>query len=514
MKLYPFTLFSLLAGLCLAPMADAAPKGKQAAKKPAASSKTTSRKKKPAKKAATSPTPKTAPKEAPSKAAPAQSDAASSGTAPQNAYTAFKAKLKEQASLNKLDTCPALAEALRATDDEFAALEWMERAAKEGDPVALDYISEPWIRQAPANLLESDEAKKAAANMKKAADLHYEPAMVHYSVCLRNGIGVKQDEAAANRLLIEACKSGNIDTRFSWLMTTGRLKNFEAKDLPEVKSEIERGNHHILYWLSAYAPDSATQLKWLLDAAKLNNNAALYTLSSLFSKEKPKESYDLLSTAAKLHYPPALFALGYYLLDPPPALAEAVQLQKDEKSAIYMLRLASLLGNDAATAVLANAYYDGKYGLPVDHAKAFRHYLRGYESLRSVPCAASAGYMLLCGDGTKQDIAKGTNLLNTAANRGYPYACVLLAYAQYEGIGTKPDAQKALDYLSDATIFKTSYPEAYIFMAYITAKGGEGLKPDPKGAERYIRSASLDLGDRAQQLYDELMKQEKWVPKP
>lgn len=501
----PFFLvpLALVAGLSLAPMADAAPKGKQTAKKTSSRKSTSHKKKKPAKKASAK------------KEAPAPAKVAPSADIPsQDSYAAFKAKLKEQASLNKLDTCPALAEALKATNDEFAALEWMERAAKEGDPVALDYISEPWIRQAPANLLQSDEAKQAAANMKKAADLQFEPAMVHYSICLRNGIGVNQNEAEANRLLMAACKSGNIDTRFSWLMSTGRLKGFEAKDLPEVQSEIKRGNHHILYWLSAYAPDSATQLQWLLDAAKLNNNAALYTLSGLFSKEKPKESYELLTTAAKLHHPPALFALGYYLLDPPPALVEAVQMQKDEKSALFMLRLAALLGSDAATTVLANAYYDGKYGLPSDHGKAFRHYIRGYETLRSIPCAASAGYMLLCGDGVKQDVAKGTNLLNTAANRGYPYACVLLAYAQYEGIGTKPNANKALDYLSDATIFKTPYPEAYVFMAYITAKGGEGLKPDPKGAERYIRSASLDMGDRAQQLYDELMKQGKWVPKP
>lgn len=490
-----------------APMAEAAPKGKRQTTKKASSQRRVSVGKK-----------KTA--SAPKKTAEATPARTKEQTPPANrpkedAYQEFKAKLKEQAAGNKLDAYPALETAVLATDDEFSALEWMERAAKEGDPVALDYVSEPWIRQAPANLLQSEEAKKAAANLKKAADLKYEHAMVHYSVCLRHGIGVQKDENAANRLLMEACKSGNIETRFSWLIISGRLKDFNAKDLPEVKSEIDRGNHHILYWLSAYAPDSATQLQWLKDAAKLQNSAALFAISGVFSKEKPKESYTLLDLSAKLHHAPALFAQGFTLIDPPPALQESIGLQKDEKKGIHMLRMASLLGNAPAVAVLANAYYTGRYGLASDHAKAFRHYMRGYETLRSIPCAASAGYMLLCGDGVKQDIAKGTNLLNTAANQGYPYACVLLAYAQYEGIGVKPDAQKALEYLMDATVFPTTKcPQAYVYMAYITAKGGAGLSPDPKGAERYVRSASLDMGDQAQQLFDELMALDKWVPTP
>ncbi|MBR2313984.1 MAG: hypothetical protein IKA55_03910 [Akkermansia sp.] len=54
---------------------------------------------------------------------------------------------------------------------------------------------------------------------------------------------------------------------------------------------------------------------------------------------------------------------------------------------------------------------------------------------------------------------------------------------------------------------------AYVYLAYLTAKGGPNQSPDPKLAERYVRMASLDMKDEAKKLYDKLMT-EGWNPEP
>ncbi|MBR4311482.1 MAG: hypothetical protein IKT79_10660, partial [Akkermansia sp.] len=54
---------------------------------------------------------------------------------------------------------------------------------------------------------------------------------------------------------------------------------------------------------------------------------------------------------------------------------------------------------------------------------------------------------------------------------------------------------------------------AYVYMAYITAKGGSNMTADPRMAERYVRMAALDLKEEAKTLYDKLMA-EGWNPEP
>ncbi len=428
-------------------------------------------------------------------------------------YALFLQKLEEQVEGDSLDFCPAMQTVLSATNDEFAVADWMARAAESGNSAALYYLAGRKLTSVPADKLQEPEIKEAYQRARRAAEAGFEPAMLDVSLCLRYGIGTQKDEAAADRWLLQACKSGNFDMRFKWLQLTNRLTKFEDGGRTEVKSELDRGNHHVLYYLSAFAPDSATQLEWLRKAAEKGNPSALYSLSSLSSRLNPKDSYTLLQEAVKKHNPEAMFVLGQTLLGDEPGnpYVKEAGITLDEASGLHLLRLASMLDNAPANVVLGNLYYDGGHGLPKNHERAYQHYAQAQKS-RHAAAAAAQGIMLLKGDGVAQDVAQGTRLLNLAANSGYGYAAILLAYAQYEGIGVPADARKAAEFLNDAAVM--GQPAAYVYLAYITAKGGHNLKADPKLAENYVRMAALDMGDKAQQLYDELMKAGKWEPHP
>lgn len=436
--------------------------------------------------------------------------AAENGVEP---YTLFLQKLEEQVKGNSLDFCPAMQTVLSATNDEFAVADWMAKAAETGNSAALYYLAGRKLTSVPADKLQAPEIKEAYQRARRAAEAGFEPAMLDVSLCLRYGIGTQKDEEGAARWLLQACKSGNFDMRFKWLQLTNRLTKFEDGERTEVKSELDRGNHHVLYYLSAFAPDSATQLEWLRKAAEKGNPSALYSLSSLSSRLNPKDSYTLLKEAVKQHNPEAMFVLGQTLLgdDPDNPFVKEAGITPDEASGLHLLRLASMLDNAPANVMLGNLYYDGGHGLPKDHERAYQHYARAQKS-RHAAAAAAQGIMLLKGDGVAQDVAQGTRLLNLAANSGYGYAAILLAYAQYEGIGVPADARKAAEFLNDAAVM--GQPAAYVYLAYITAKGGHNLKANPKLAENYVRMAALDMGDKAQQLYDELMKAGKWEPHP
>ncbi len=428
-------------------------------------------------------------------------------------YKLFIEKLNEQVEKDSLDYCPALQIVLDATGDEWAGELWMKKAAAEGNAAALSYTAGRVLSNVPGDKLQDPATIAAYKLAKAAADKGYDPAGVDVSICLRHGIGTAKNEAASSAQLLKACKGGSFETRFKWLQLSGKLTKFEDKDRPEVKFEIERGNHHIEYYLSAYAPDSPTQVEWLRKAAEKGNAEALFTLSSLSSRVKPKDSYVLLQEAVRLHSPAAMFVLGTTLADPDPnnSFTKEAGIQKDVKAGIHLVKLASMIGNSQSNMALGHAYYDGSFGLEKNDAKAYRHYAAARHA-RNIAGSAAEGYMLLKGAGVKQDKEKGLRLLNIAANAGYGHACILLAHAEYAGFDGTPDAGKAAEYLNDATVMKT--PEAYIYLAYITAKGGPNLTANPKLAESYVRMASLDMGDKAQQLYDKLVAADKWEPHP
>ncbi len=428
-------------------------------------------------------------------------------------FALFCTKLEEQVKLNVYDYCPAIQVLLEATNDEFALQEWMQAAADKGNAAAMHFLADAELASVPADELQSERVKKAYAYVKQAAELGYDPAKCSLTDCLHNGIGTRKDEAQAKKVLMEACRGTGFLPRLRWLLTTERMKQFSDRERPEVKAEIERGNHYVTYFVSRLAIEAPTQLEWLKKAAEQGNSDAFHDLAVVSFKNKPKEGYELLKAAASLHNREALYLLGTSLLpssanDP---LVKALGLRPDTGAAQRLLKTAAAMSSPRAVYMLGRSYYEGLHGLPQDKALAYRHFSRAL-ALRSPDSGAAMGLMLLRGEGVEKDEKRGLRMITLSANSGYPYAICLMAYAHYNGYGTEADAAKAAEFLQEAAAF--GMPEAYVYLAFITSKGGAGKEPNPRLAESYMRMASVDLGEKAKSLYAELEAKGCWEPIP
>ena len=94
-------------------------------------------------------------------------------TAPEahpEAYARFIGHLDQQLKDNTYDFCMALREILEATNDEFAVMSWMEKAAAEGHAVALQFVGDRRLTRVARDKVQAPEVKEAYAMVRKAAD--------------------------------------------------------------------------------------------------------------------------------------------------------------------------------------------------------------------------------------------------------------------------------------------------------------------------------------------------------
>lgn len=425
-------------------------------------------------------------------------------------YAAFKERLQQEAKDCNYDFMPAMKAILNATNDEFAIDAWMQQAAKEGVAPAMQYIGDKMISYITEDEIKGQKGKDAFALLKKAADAGYAPALLNVALARMNGLGTYKDEAQARKDMLAACKDGKFVPRFKWLQLTGRLQGFDSKDKPEVKAEIDRGNHHVVYFLAMQAENLNDQSEWMQKAAKLGNPEAVYALSAACSATMPKESYQLLQEAVKMHSPSAVLLLGNLLTDPKkPDAVKGLDIPYNDQVGRHLIRLAAMSGNPEARYMLGMCYHSGNFGFQKDESRAYRSFemgTRGGDQL----CATAQAIMLLKGMGVQKDEKASLPLILEAANRGSAGAIILMAYVQYKGLGGIPaDAYKAKQTLQDAVA--NNIPEALVYLAYITAKGGANLTADEKESAMYLRMAQQDMKDEAQKLYDDLMKN-GWDP--
>lgn len=440
-------------------------------------------------------------------------------SAPENhetAYRKFKETLDNIVSTNSSDTAPALIIALDATGDELCIDAWMQRAANEGNPAALLYLGSTALNFVPQTHRQSAEVMKAVNMVKKASATGYTPAVVTYSNILRTGVGCVADPNKANKIMMEACKSGNIETRFSWLLQTDRLLTYEDRNRPEVKGEITRGNHHVLYYLSRKAPDAFVKLCMLTEAARMGNATAMFELSAYMSQlQNEQVSYHYLKKAAELHHPQALTILGEYLVRGNKQLEQALGLQRDEAAGVYLLKIATMMGNTRAQAMLSHIYYLGACGLPKDDVKAYRHIELGSQVIPDISYTTAQGYMLLMGHGVKQDTQKGLSLIKKAADIKFPHAVFMLANIYYQGLGGVPANGQEAVYLLESMATTRGLEISFIFLAYIYEKGGPDIKKDPAKVRYYLGHAERVLGKVALDRFEQLKNDENgWVVTP
>ncbi len=431
----------------------------------------------------------------------------------QNArYAEFYEALKKQVKENSSDYGAAVLCVLEATDgDETAIDEWMRQAADQGNAAAQRWFVDMELAEIPNDKLLSTEVCAAYKRLGKVAEKGYVPAMLDMALCLRSGIGVPKNETAAREKLKEACLHGDKLARFQWLVDTHRLDHFNDRTKDEVDAEVKRGNHYVIYRLSSLAKANMDKAEWLRKAAEAGSPEAYFALSSLCSAKQPVESRKLLEKAVELHNADAMLVMGVGLLDDSntnPVL-RASGLTPDPKRGLNLLKTSAVLGNARACLVMGNIYYKGLPVLPQNYARAYRYF--NTPRVRSLVAMSSArAYMLLRGQGVKQNTDEAIKLLSEGAKLGDSRSAIYLAYEYFSGKRIKADARQAAELLAEAAA--SGNPEAYVFLAYIHAKGGENLPPSADEARRFLRFASMDLGDKAQQKYDELIIKGAWEP--
>lgn len=450
--------------------------------------------------------------------AQSQSTNKSAASAPENhpeAYRQFKAALELQAKENSMDSCPAIMIAIQATGDEFSVEQWMEQAAKENNPVALCFVATKHLNLVLSKDKMTDKTKKNVAMIKKAADMKYTPAMVDYSIYLRNGVGVFTNTAAADRTLMEACRSGSFETRYSWLRQTKRLEKFEDQTRPEVEVEIKRGNHYVIHHLSSKAPSSYVVYNMLTTAARLGNPYAMYELSRHLSRNNlHAASYHYLKAAAEHHNPEALSTLGHYLLDPNEKIAEILGTQKNEAAGIELLKISAILGDSTARFHMGRLYYHGLHGVEQDKTKAYKHIEEGLTMRpNDVGFMTAQGFMLANGDGVEKDEKRGVELIQTAAKAGYPYAMAIRAYMNFRGLGLQANGKEAAFELEN--LATAGFDICFVYLALIYDEGGAGLEKDERKVRYYLDHAKRRLGERAETAFNDMKtKHGKWVLTP
>lgn len=430
----------------------------------------------------------------------ATSDTSAASSAPENhleAYKEFKAALDKQTKDNSMDCCPAIMIALNATDDELCIDRWMEKAAEEGNAAALNFVGTKYLIRVMPEDRQTRRTRDSVALVKKAADKKYAPAMIDYSAYLRAGIGTLANTAAATRILLEACRDGNIETRYHWLLKSDRLKSYDDIKRGEVQSEIKRGNHHVIYHLGMLAPNNYLMYTNLTKAARMGNPNAMYVLSEQFSRVNHQVSYHYLKAAAAHHHPTALATLGHYLLDPNKRVQETLGVHANPAAGLLFLKAAAILGNETARIHLAHFYYHGLHGISKNMQKAYRHIEEGAIARPDdVGFMTAQAYMLLSGTGVKADPEKGKALLNKAADVGYPYAKTMRAYVNYRGIGTEPKPKDAIFELEELAAAH-GFDICFVYLALMFDEGAGGLEKDEKKVQYYLEHAKTRLGEQA-----------------
>lgn len=447
-------------------------------------------------------------------------------------FRTYLEKLNEQVKSDAPHNfCVANMVILGATNDELCTEAWLRRAAEAGNPAAMYklamqltesstspeffYLKGEESSRTMSSHSRSPQMQEAIKWLRTSAEKNFPPALLAYSSLLNEGrAGLRKNEKEANKLLMQAMKSGDFTSRALYLEQTGRLSTFADKDRREVQGEIKRGNHHVLYMLSGKAPDNKTMLEYLSQAASKGNGAALFALSEVTKAARinPKQSAAQLKAAVARREPDALYRYGLYMLEAPDDFTRAAGIAHNPAMGLALIRSAAMLGLHQAHLTLARAYFNGDYGIKPNAARSYAHILQVTQQRRDPIMLAAQAAQLLTGQGVEQDTATALRYLKFSADAGYSYAQVLTAYAHYKGLGTAQNTSTAIELLQEAAA--TGYPQAYVIIAYLHAKGLHGSKADAATAQRYIRLADINMNGEARSFFDWMMKKNDWVATP
>lgn len=441
---------------------------------------------------------------------PAYGAVDSSPAAHPEQFKTFVEKLDQIRKNNSYQFFPAIIIVLNTTGDELAVDSWMKQAAAAGNVAAQSFLANQRLSFISLGQEMDNSVKEAYASARKAADAGFAPAVIPVVRCLQTGIGVAKDPDAGIAYLAQACRAGDFRLRYLWLSLTDRLQMASDQNRPEVKSELQRGNHYVAYELSKLCTQPAERLDWMRKAADMGSDTAIFELSNLLAPKDPKAALTLLNEAVRRQSVDAIFSMGATLLqeEDSPTL-KAAGLRRDEKVGTYMIRLAAMHGHQRASFILGTLYLFGESSMTQDEAHAYAIFHEG-ANRGNIPSAIMETYCKLTGSGTQQDTDAAIKALDQLLQTGHPLAALVKAYSYYKGIGCDPTPDKVMEYCLLAS--GSNFPPAYVHMACVLAKGMPGMEPDAERAENYIRMAELSMGDTARKLFNELMAKPEWSP--
>lgn len=391
-----------------------------------------------------------------------------------------------------------------ASGDERDFWRLMSEAAEAGSPAACLWLARHLL---PTRHKDATAAQRAAGLASRAADQGYVPAMVEYACLLKEGIGCAQDQKKAMAMLMDACKQGNQRARALYLAFTGRL-SAGKEELPEVASELEKGNYFLEEMVAMQQTDPAEAERWLRRADLHGSAAAPFALSQMsFPGVKGQEPLECIRRAAERHHIQAMSLLGMVMLRPELVQQESGwQVKEDARAGLRLLLIATALGDDS---VLGSMLAEGSLESDAPIAERVYALFRRNHLCGRDADTPGLGYCMVVGKGCPQDVEGGLKLLEEGRRKGTAqWVSQAMASLYFNGDGVKADMRKAIDCLGEDAAAGAVH--AYAMMAALTALGNADAPPDLRTASFYLKMAE-DAGDReAKQVYDSILKAGGW----
>ncbi len=395
------------------------------------------------------------------------------------------------------------------TGDPTLFLPLMEEAAEKGSAAAQNWLTiAEYVRlRVEEAQLESDpRAVALRSRCFTAAKSDYLPAHVQASRLADMGVGAPADRKLAMRYLMEACKRNSPQARASYLLSSGRLQK-EDFTLPEVASELKKGNFYVEEFIASAYGDTEKGVEWWRKARDHGSAMAPYVLTQLQAADlSSEEALASLKLAAERHYPTALGHLGALHLRACLVPQAGIPVEADKEGGLRLLKLAAALGDAEFSQSLATSFAQGEVKAP-SVAMIARLYAQA-AAMGDPNAMAGYGYCLMAGAGCPQDAAAGETLIKKALDKGAVWANQALASAYFNGLGVKPDMRRAVNALGED--FAMGSIHAYAIMAALTALGNEGAAPDPSRARIYLSMAVESGDEQAQSIYDSIMSAKGW----
>ncbi len=398
-------------------------------------------------------------------------------------------RLRSAAERGHVKAAVALGDALLlgqgVPESQAAAMEWYQRAAASGSPVAFIRLGDVYAGRS-AGL----EAPQALEWYRKAAEANSAIGMVRLGKMFNEGRGVPQDQALAATWFSRAAAAGSgaaMVELSSLYSRTGGPGHFNlARDALEKAIRAGDAGAPIalakLYLVRGERTLAEITLKRSADSGSAEaalNLAELY-LSGQATAEQQSAARRWLAVAEKAmakdddqasriasmylrlpdagsieHGSSALEALvrknnadAMTLLAT--ALLQGTGIQRDPARAETLFRRAIQLGHDGARFILAKAYRHGD-GLPRDPARAFALYREIHsEEPGDTKIQIALGDAYARGDGIAPDRSLAAEFYAQAARQGDPEAQVRLGTAYLYGAGVDRDSRKSDHWFSRA----------------------------------------------------------------